>query len=85
VRCIPLFIASQQLGKHVPTATNATTEELLDTCVCILLSLLGKDSPTAMKNGDVIFCVVHVVSKESRQIILPRTSCIIFYFYQEIT
>jgi hypothetical protein len=30
--------------------------------------------------GRVVFCMVRVVSKESRRLVLPRTSCLLAYF-----
>jgi hypothetical protein len=43
--------------------------------------LLGKHVPAATKNyWRVLFYAVHVVSKESRWLVLPRTSCFCFKY-----
>jgi lipid-A-disaccharide synthase-like uncharacterized protein len=34
---------------------------------------------------DIVFCVVHVVSEESRQLVLPRTFCYYCYFCGQVT
>jgi hypothetical protein len=90
VNCIHPFIASQRLGKHVPAAK---IEELLDACVgrgcrCIPLSLLGNNSvktfPRQRTVGGVVFSAVHVVSKESWRLVLPRTSCYILPLHVSI-
>jgi hypothetical protein len=56
-------------------------------CVCMCTTpttvrqQLGKHVPAAMKTcntrrtGQVIFYAVHIISKESRPLVLPRTSC----------
>jgi hypothetical protein len=36
---------------------------------------LSKHVPAAMKVGGVVFYAVHVISKENRRLVLPRTSC----------
>jgi hypothetical protein len=49
------------------------------TGLCIPLSLLGNSSANTSSRQrrivGVVFCAVRVVSKESRRLILPRTSC----------
>jgi hypothetical protein len=52
--CIPLSVARQRLGKHVPAAMNKCNIRTVET---------------------VIFYEVRVISKESRRLGLPRTSC----------
>jgi hypothetical protein len=43
--------------------------------VCVPLSLLGNGFQRRRKIfGSVVFCAVHVVSKEKRRLVLPRTS-----------
>jgi hypothetical protein len=47
---------------------------------CLPLSLLGKSSVNMFPQqwiivGGSVFCVVHVVSKESRPLPLPKTTC----------
>jgi hypothetical protein len=48
-------------------------------CVCVSpLSLLGNGSvkvPLSMLDNGYVFYAVRVVSKESRRLVLPRTSC----------
>jgi hypothetical protein len=59
---------------------HTTLEELWEACVCVCpLSLLGNSSVNTLPQqerivGDV-FCAVRVVSKESRGLVLLRTSC----------
>jgi hypothetical protein len=47
---------------------------------CILLSLLGNNSvktfPRQRRIGGFVFCWVRFVSRKSRRLILPRTSCL---------
>jgi hypothetical protein len=48
--------------------------------LCMPLLLLGKSSGNMFPQqwrtvGGIIFSVVHVISKESKQLVLPRTSC----------
>jgi hypothetical protein len=86
VTCIPPFIARQWLGTHVPVATNTCNNrriaghECLWVCLCIPQLLLGSNSvKTFLRQGivvGVVFYVAHVASKESRQLALPRTSCL---------
>jgi hypothetical protein len=88
VKCIPPFIARQRLTKHVPMATNTCNNRSIVGCVslwvclCIPLSLLCNNSekmfPRQKRNVEgIVFYAVHVVSEESRQLVLPRTSCFI--------
>jgi hypothetical protein len=49
-------------------------------CLCISLSLLGNNSVKSFPRqrkivGGVVFYVVHIASKESRRLVLPRTPC----------
>jgi hypothetical protein len=84
VKCIPPFIARQRLSKHVPTATNMRNNRrivgrvCLWVCLCIPLSLLGNNSvkafPLQRRIVGVVFYDVRVVSKESRKLVLLRTS-----------
>jgi hypothetical protein len=85
--CIPPFIARQRLSRHVSAATNTRNNRRIVGRVClwvclytIPLSLLGDNSvKTFLRQRriaeGVVFCAVRVVSKESRLLVLPRTSC----------
>jgi hypothetical protein len=51
--------------------------------LCIPLSSLGNGSvkfPSLLLGNGYVFYAVRVVSKASRRLVLPRTSCIIFIF-----
>jgi hypothetical protein len=85
-KSLPTFCVSACVGK-VPVKTfprqriQATTEELLDACVCGSvypppLSLLGNNHVKTFPRqqtiiAGVVFYAVPVVSKESRQLVLP--------------
>jgi hypothetical protein len=94
VECIPPFTARQQLGKHVTTATGTHNNRIVGrvclwACLCIPLSLLGNNSVKVFMwqqriVGRVIFYVAHVISKESGQSLLPRTSCIVIIILWKI-
>jgi hypothetical protein len=86
VKCIPQFGARQRLGKLVSAATNTCKNirivgrVCLWVYLCISLMLLGNNSIKSFPQqriivGGIIFCTVCVVSKKSRRLILPRTSC----------
>jgi hypothetical protein len=86
IKCILPFIARQRLGKHVPAATNTHNNRriygrvCLWVCLCIPLSLLGNISVKKFPRQrrivrGVVLYAVRVVSKESRRLVLPRTSC----------
>jgi hypothetical protein len=88
VKCIPLFIARQRLGKHITAATNTRNirrivgRVCLWVSLCISLSLLGNNSIKMFTRqriivGSFVFYTVRVVSKESRRLVLPWTSCIV--------
>jgi hypothetical protein len=52
------------------------SKESLWVCLCIRKSLLDKDVPRQRRiAGDIVFYTVRAVSKESRQLVLSRTSC----------
>jgi hypothetical protein len=80
VKCITPFVARLRLGKHVPAATNKrNNRRIVGGVWCVCLSVyppifakkqLGRDVPARTKN-----CSVRVLSKESRRLVLPRTSC----------
>jgi hypothetical protein len=85
---IPLFVARQRLGKHVPTATNIRNNRrtvgcvCLWACLCIPLLLPGNNSVKTFPRQrrileGVVFYAVLVVSKESRCSVLPRTFCLL--------
>jgi hypothetical protein len=82
VKCIPHFIARQWLGKHITAATNTRIcWTLVSVGLCIPLSLLCNNSVKTFPRqrrivGGVVFYAVRVVSKESRQLVLHRTSCL---------
>jgi hypothetical protein len=80
VYCIPLFIAKQRLGKHVPAATN--TGKIIrivgHACLCVRLCI----PPSSLGNNSVKICWRRrflrspcCIRKESRYLILFRTSC----------
>jgi hypothetical protein len=83
--CIPRIVTTQRLGKHIPAAMNTWNNRTifgrvcLWLCLCIPLSLIGNSVKTFPWQwrivGGVVFCVLRDVSKESRQLVLPRTSC----------
>jgi hypothetical protein len=83
---IPPIVGRQRSGKDVPAATNDTVEELLDEWICVSvypLSLLGNNTVKTFPRlriiiGGVVFYAVRVVSKESRLLVLPRTSCYLY-------
>jgi hypothetical protein len=85
VNCI-FFVTRQRLGKHVPAATNTRYNRrivglvCLWVCLCIPLSLTSntevKAFPRQGRNfGGVNFYAVLALPKESRRLVLPRTSC----------
>jgi hypothetical protein len=87
VKCITPFVAMQRLGKHVPASTNACKNRRIEglrhrglrclwVSLCISLSLLGKNSVNMFPLQWRM--VGGVVSKASRRLFLPRTSCLMF-------
>jgi hypothetical protein len=85
-KCIPLFSTRQRLGKHVSATRNKRNNRrivgrvCLWVCLCTHLLLLGNSSVNTFPwqrrfVGGVVFYAVRVLSKESRRIVLPRTSC----------
>jgi hypothetical protein len=95
VKCIPLFVARQRLCKHVPAATNTRNDRRIVELVClslcprISLSLIGNSVKTFPRQrrivGGVVFYAACVVSKESRLLVLPRTSCLCITLHIIIT
>jgi hypothetical protein len=86
VKCIPPFIARQRLCKHVPATTNTRNNkrivERMCLWVCLLISrsLLGNSSVETLPRqrrivGGIVLYAVRAVSKESRLLVLPSTSC----------
>jgi hypothetical protein len=82
--CVSLLslLSNGSISKFPWQRIHATIYELLDACVClcIRLSLLGNGSvKTFLRKrrtvGGVVFYAVHVVSEESRRLVLPRSSC----------
>jgi hypothetical protein len=83
-----LIVARQRLGKHIPVATNTRNNRRIvglhiSMGLYILLSLLGNNSEMTFPQqqrffGGVIFYAVSVVSKERRQLVLPRSSCSLY-------
>jgi hypothetical protein len=82
----PLFVGRQRLGKHAPAATITSNNSrivgsvCLRVCLCIPLSLLGNNLVKTFPRqrrfaGDVVFYAAHIVSKESRRLVLPTTFC----------
>jgi hypothetical protein len=58
----------------------AISKQTLWVCLCIPQLLLGKSSVKMFPQqwrivGGIILCVVHVISKESKQLVLPRIFC----------
>jgi hypothetical protein len=90
LKCIPPFIAVQRLSKYIVatnTHSNRRIVEHVCFCVrlCILLTLLGNNSVKTFQwqrkiVEGIIFCAVCVIQNESRQLVLPRTSCFVEYF-----
>jgi hypothetical protein len=80
VKCIPPFIARQRLGKQVPAAKNTSNNRRnVSVRLCIPLSLLGNNSVKTFQRQiveGVVFYAVRAVWKESRRLVLPRTSCL---------
>jgi hypothetical protein len=85
VKCSPPFVAKQRPSKHVLAATNTRNNRrivgrvCLWVCLCIPLSLLGNNSGTTYPQqrrivGGVVFYEIRVVSKDSRWLVLPRTT-----------
>jgi hypothetical protein len=82
--CIPPFIARQPLSEHVTAATNTRNNRrivgrmCLWVCQCISLLLLSNYSvetfPLQQRIVGAIVSYAVRVSKESRQLVLPRTS-----------
>jgi hypothetical protein len=59
---------------------HSTAGQVLDMWACIPLSLLGNNSVKTLPRqrkivGGVVFYAVYIVSKQSRRLVLPRTSC----------
>jgi hypothetical protein len=90
--CICPVITRQQLGRHTPLATNTSnnrrivggviSKESVWIRLCIPLSLLGKSSVNTFPRQwriveGIVFYLVHVISKESRWLVLTRTC---FYY-----
>jgi hypothetical protein len=89
VKHISPFVARQRLGKRVLALTNACKKRRIDglgclwVSLCISLSLLGNNSVKMfLRQQRMIRCIVfyaaRVISKESRLLVLPRTSHLIF-------
>jgi hypothetical protein len=82
VKCIPLFIARQRLGKHVPVSTTTLNNRRTvgSVCLCIPVSLLGHNSVKTFPRqlrivGGVVFYAVRDVPMDSGRLVFPRTSC----------
>jgi hypothetical protein len=83
--------ARHRFGRHVHAATNirvvfytvpVVSKESLWVYPCSPLSLLSNASANTLPQqqktfGGVVFYAVYVVSKESKQLVLPRTSYIL--------
>jgi hypothetical protein len=75
-----------KLGMYVlapdPISTAYFTNPPISPCVymCIPLLLLGNEYTCSYRKivGCVVFCVIRILSEESRWLILPRTSCFTF-------
>jgi hypothetical protein len=68
------------IGRVIFYAIPILSKESLWVCLCIPLSLLGKNSVRTFPRqrrivGGVVFYAACVVSKKSRQFVIPRTSC----------
>jgi hypothetical protein len=85
--CIPHVVATQRPGKDVPAAKNTrnnTRRKIVRSVfldLCIPLPLLGKNSaktfPLQRRIVGDVFYAVRIAPKESRRLVLPRTSCLI--------
>jgi hypothetical protein len=84
---VPSLLGNGSVNTFPRQQIHATIKELLDVCVCgplfTPLSLLGNNSVKTFPQqginvGGIVFYVVRVISKESRRLILPRTSCFFF-------
>jgi hypothetical protein len=84
VNCIPLFIATQRLVKHVPAAMitrrnrKIVSRVSLWICLYIPLWLLGNNSVKTFPRQrrifeSIVFCQVRVVLKESRRLVFLIT------------
>jgi hypothetical protein len=84
VKCIPLFVAGQRLGNHVPVATKRRNNRriavgvCLWVCLCSHLLLLGNNSVKTFPRqrrivGGVVFYADRITLKENRRLVLPRT------------
>jgi hypothetical protein len=88
--CIPLsLLGNGSVNTFLRQWIHAAVDEFLGACVCLYipLSLLGNNSvktfPRQRRNvGGVVFYAAHVVSKESRRLVLPTTSC---FFLTEVS
>jgi hypothetical protein len=89
--CIHPIVARQWLGKYVPAATNKRSNRRIVGCACLRvclsppITLLGNSSVKTLPLqrrivGGVVFHVARVVSKESKRLLLPRTSCSVYIF-----
>jgi hypothetical protein len=74
------------VGRFIFYMVRVLTRESLWVCLCIPVSLLGKESVKMFLLqrrifGDVFFYEVRVVIKESRRLVLPRTSCLFVLYW----
>jgi hypothetical protein len=83
------FDARQRLNKDAPATKNTRYSRRIvgrsifmrSVGLCIPLWFLGNNSVKTFPRqrrifAGVVFCAVHVVSKDSRRLVLPRTSCL---------
>jgi hypothetical protein len=83
-RHVPMAINTRNKGRFVGDVVFCTvrvvSQESLWVCLCIPLSLLGNDSVNMfLRQRRIVegvgFCAAHVVSNESRQLVLIRSYC----------
>lgn len=90
----PFFTVRQRLGKHVSAANSTRYNRRIVgrlyklACICIPLLLLRKNSAKTFHwkrriVGGLIFYAVCVVTKECGRLVLPRTSCLKLFCFDQ--
>jgi hypothetical protein len=75
------------VGCVIFSAVRVLLKESMGVCLRVPLSLLSNNSVKKFPQqqtiaGGVVLYAVHVVSKESRRLVLPRTSCYPWFIYR---